>query len=154
MRVLIADHQCKQRVVIDKVLGGLGYFRICHAASFDELISLTNYKPSAYDRFDLLIFNAELVSSAGRDAVDFVVNNARLKHALIYGAHRRSNNLQPLVGHSEHQVRLVDTINYYALVDFFSLVDTRLKYKSKYKILAGFAGAQRSGINQLMSSSH
>ncbi|MBK5416211.1 hypothetical protein [Pseudomonas sp. TH31] len=121
MRVLVADHQCEQRIVIEKSLGILRYFRVCPVASFRELTMLTHYSPNLYDRFDLLIVNADLISAAGLNVVDFCVNNPRLRHVLIYGS--RSGGTKTLSDQPQHQVRRIDTISYEALVDFLWLID-------------------------------
>lgn len=123
MRILIADHRCEQRIVIEKSLGLLGYFRVCPVSSFRDLTVLTHYNPSLYERFDLLILNADLVSSAGINVVDFCVNNPRFKHVLIYGSPCEQGRTKMLSDPSLYQVQLVDTISYEALVDFFSLIN-------------------------------
>lgn len=69
-RVLVADCQWEQRTVIEKTLGMLGYFRVCPAASFNELAILMHYSSNVPDRFDLLILNADLVLMAGRSVWD------------------------------------------------------------------------------------
>ncbi|MBK5415449.1 hypothetical protein [Pseudomonas sp. TH31] len=121
MRVLVADHQCEQRIVIEKSLGILRYFRVCPVASFRELTMLTHYSPNLYDRFDLLIVNADLISAAGLNVVDFCVNNPRLRHVLIYGS--PPGGAKTLSDQPHHQVRRIDTISYEALVDFLWLID-------------------------------
>lgn len=130
MRILVADHQCEQRIVVEKSLGLLGYFRICPVASFRELTALTHYSPSLYERFDLLILNAELVSSAEINVLDFCVNNPRLRHVLVYGSSCGQGRTKALSDPSLHQVRLVDTISYETLADFFSLIDKNSSGKS------------------------
>lgn len=130
MRILVADHQCEQRIVVEKSLGLLGYFRVCPAVSFRELTAFTHYSPSLYERFDLLILNADLVSSAGINVLDFCVNNPRFRHVLIYGSSCGQGRTKMLSDPSPYQVRLVDTISYEALVDFFSLINKSFSGKS------------------------
>lgn len=139
MRVLVADYQCEQRIVIEKTLAVLGYFRVCPVTSFHELTVLTHYSPSLYERFDLLILNAELVSTAGLSVLDFCVNNPRLRHVLVYGSHGGPGSTQILSDQSQHQVRLVDTISYGALVDFLSLIDKRFDGRNEKSIAVGYA---------------
>jgi len=123
MRVLVADHHCNQRIGIEKSLRMSGCFRVCPVASFDELITLTHFSPNLYERFDLLIVNAELISRTRQGVLDFIVNNPRLRHALIYGMHCPSGESQTLTKQPHHQVRLVDTISHNVLVDFFTVID-------------------------------
>lgn len=123
MRLLITDQDCRRRVVIEKTLAALGYFRVCPTKSFHELTALTHYSPRLYDRFDLLIVNAELISAVGLDALDFCVNNSRLRHVLIYGAKAGLDTPKTLSERPNHQVRLIETICYDALVDFLKVID-------------------------------
>lgn len=123
MRVLIAEHQFEQRIVIERSLGLLGYFRICPVASFYDLIALSHYSPSIYDRFDLLIVNAKLVSTEGLNVLAFFVNNPRFKHVLIYDTNREQGGGTKILSDQPYQqVRLVNTFSYEALVDFISLI--------------------------------
>ena len=129
MRILIADHDCNRRVVIEKTLAILGYFRVCPTKSFHELTALTHYSPSLYDRFDLLIINAELISEAGLDALNFCVDNSRLRHVLIYNSKAASDTPKTLSELPHHQVRIVKTISYDALVGFLKFIDKKHNLK-------------------------
>jgi hypothetical protein len=129
MRVLVADPQCERSIIIEKILSTFGYFRVCPVASFRELTVLTHYSPSLYDRFDLLILNAELVSSAGLNALDFCLNNPRLRHVIIHGSPCEQGDSKTLSDQAHHQVRRVDTISYDALADFLSLIDKNFNGK-------------------------
>lgn len=123
MRLLIADHDSTRRASVEKTLAILGYFRVCPTRSFDELTALTHFSPGLYDRFDLLIINAELISAVGLDTLDFCVNNSRLRHVLIYDSTAAPDTPKTLSKRSNHQVRLIETISYDALVDFLKLID-------------------------------
>ena len=107
-----------------KTLAILGYFRVCPTKSFHELTALTHYSPDLYDRFDLLIINADLISAVGLDALDFCVNNSRLRHVLIYDSKAAPVTPKTLFERPNHRVRRIKTISYDALVDFLKLTDT------------------------------
>lgn len=127
MRLLIADQDSRRRVSVEKTLAILGYFRVCPTKSFDELTALTHFSPGLYDRFDLLIINADLISAAGLDTLDFCVNNSRLRHVLIYDSTAAPDTPKTLSKRPNHQVRLIETISYDALVDFLKLIDKNHK---------------------------
>lgn len=129
MRLLIAEPDCRRRVAVEKTLAILGYFRVCPTKTFHELTALTHYSPDLYDRFDLLIINAELISDAGLDALDFCVDNSRLRHVLIYNSKAASDAPKTLSELPHHQVRLVETISYDELVDFLKLIDKKHNVK-------------------------
>lgn len=129
MRVLVADSQFEQRVVVEKSLSLLGYFRVCPVATFRELIMLSHYSPNTYDRFDLLIVNAQLVAEAGLSATEFLVNNSRFRHILIYDGGCAQRQSKSLSNKPNHQVRLVNSFSFETLLDFVSLIDQDLRQR-------------------------
>ncbi|WP_445177503.1 hypothetical protein [Pseudomonas sp. McL0111] len=135
MRVLVADQQCAQRIVIEKSLSLLGYFRVCPVSSFEELTLLSHYSPNLYERFDLLIVNAELISAAGINAADFCLNNSRFRHVLIYDSSRERRGIKTLSTVPHHQVRVVDAMGFEVLTDFLALIDKNFK-RDKLKPLS------------------
>ncbi|TFF40481.1 histidine kinase [Pseudomonas sp. RIT623] len=83
MRILIADEHPEQRLQLEKMLNGLGYYRIAPVDSFDDLQRLVH---SALQPFNLLIGNIELASHAGVDLARFCRVSSQIQHALLYHA--------------------------------------------------------------------
>jgi hypothetical protein len=83
LRILIADEHPEQRLQLEKLLNGLGYFRIAPVHSFDELQRLVL---SALQPFNLLLGNIELASHAGVDLARFCQGCGQIQHALLYHA--------------------------------------------------------------------
>lgn len=82
LRILIADNQHTQRVLIEKCLNALGQYRVAPVASFEELEQLT-HSPAL--EFDLLIINCQLARNEGVDAAGFCLRSTSVRNALVYG---------------------------------------------------------------------
>jgi len=123
MRVLVAVQRCEQRIILEKALSLMGYFRVCPVSTFEELTRLSHFSPNLYDRFDVLIVNADVVSAAGLDAADFCLNCSRFKHVLIQDSVHAGKRPSTLSAKANHHVRMVNAIDYEALESFLSLVD-------------------------------
>jgi len=81
LRILIADEHPLQRLQLERLLNGLGYYRIAPVDSFDELQRLVH---SALQPFHLLLGNIELASHAGVDLARFCRVSSQIQHALLY----------------------------------------------------------------------
>lgn len=82
LRILIADKQHTQCLLIEKCLNLLGQFRIASVCTFQELDQVTQ---SPALMFDLVVVNAALTHEAGIDAGVFCQRKASVRNALIYG---------------------------------------------------------------------
>lgn len=82
IRILIAEEQHAQRLLIERSLNLLGQFRIGPVSSFAELSQLTQ---STALMFDLVIVNNTLTREKGIDAAVFCLRNTCIRNALIYG---------------------------------------------------------------------
>lgn len=123
LRILIADaHPC-QRLQLERLLNGLGYYRIAPVDSFEELQRLVL---SALQPFHLLLGNIELASHAGVDLARFCRVSTQIQHALLY----HSTQLQvPLVPQTERQavsLSLPQVPDNEALEAFMAIIDTPL----------------------------
>lgn len=123
LRILIADaHPC-QRLQLERLLNGLGYYRIAPVDSFEELQRLVL---SALQPFHLLLGNIELASHVGVDLVRFCRVSTQIQHALLY----HSNQLQvPLVPQTERQavsMSLPQVPDNEALEAFMAIIDSPL----------------------------
>jgi len=123
LRILIADaHPC-QRLQLERLLNGLGYYRIAPVDSFEELQRLVL---SALQPFHLLLGNIELASRAGVDLVRFCRVSTQIQHALLY----HSTQLQvPSVPQTERQavsLSLPQVPDNEALEAFMAIIDTPL----------------------------
>ncbi|APO83473.1 MULTISPECIES: histidine kinase [Pseudomonas] len=123
LRILIADaHPC-QRLQLERLLNGLGYYRIAPVDSFEELQRLVL---SALQPFHLLLGNIELASHVGVDLARFCRVSTQIQHALLY----HSTQLQvPLVPQTERQavsLSLPQVPDNEALEAFMAIIDTPL----------------------------
>ncbi|MDZ3993020.1 hypothetical protein PspTeo4_22232 [Pseudomonas sp. Teo4] len=81
MRILIADEHPSQRLQLERLLNGLGYYRIAPVQTFEELQRLVQ---CALQPFNLLVGNIELGSHCGVDLERFCRVSAQIQHALLY----------------------------------------------------------------------
>ncbi|MFJ4430213.1 histidine kinase [Pseudomonas sp. NPDC089395] len=120
LRILIADEHPCQRLQLEKLLNGLGYYRIAPVESFDELQRLVH---CALEPFNLLLGNYELGSHAGVDLARFCRVSAQIQHALLY----HSQHLKvPAVPQAERQavnVSLPQVPDNDALLSFMAIID-------------------------------
>jgi|PersoiStandDraft_1058852.scaffolds.fasta_scaffold129150_1 CheY-like chemotaxis protein len=123
MRILIVDQHSMRRSQIEKNLNTLGHYRVATADSFPDMLALTHYSPDRFERFDLLIINASLISAEGIDALDFCLNNPRLRHALVYEPDRKQYSSQTFSVRPRQQVRLIRSVDFSELVDFLLLIE-------------------------------
>ncbi|WP_349976307.1 histidine kinase [Pseudomonas sp. WHRI 8519] len=120
LRILIADEHPSQRLQLERLLNGLGYYRIAPVGSFDELQRLVQ---CALEPFNLLLGNFELASHAGVDLARFCRVSTQIQHALLY--HSRHLKV-PSVPPSERQavsVSLPQVPDNEALESFMALID-------------------------------
>ncbi|NIF18306.1 histidine kinase [Pantoea sp. Cy-639] len=120
MRILIADEYPDQRLQLEKLLNGLGYYRIAPVESFGDLQRLVH---SALQPFNLLLGNIELASRVGVDLARFCRVSPQVQHALLY--HSRQLKI-PSVPQGERQavsVSLPRAPDAEALESFMAIID-------------------------------
>lgn len=81
LRILLADAHPMQLMQLEKMLNGMGYYRIAPVQSFDDLRHLVQ---NALLPFNLLIGNIDLASHVGVDLERFCRVNVQIQHALLY----------------------------------------------------------------------
>ncbi|CAM3359397.1 hypothetical protein [Pseudomonas fluorescens] len=81
LRILIADEHHSQLLHIEKLLNGLGYFRVAPVRTFDELVQLTS---TPNELFNLVIVNKALALPYGVDIAEFCRTQTQIQHALFY----------------------------------------------------------------------
>ncbi|CAM3600076.1 histidine kinase [Pseudomonas wadenswilerensis] len=81
LRILIADEHPNQLLQLERMLNGMGYYRIAPVESFEDLQRLVQ---SALQPFNLLLGNIDLASHAGVDLERFCRVNPQIQHALLY----------------------------------------------------------------------
>ncbi|GLH52130.1 hypothetical protein RS3R6_03110 [Pseudomonas atacamensis] len=131
LRILVADKRFEQRVIVEKCLGLMGYYKVCPAGCFEEMITLTHINSPLVDRFDLLIVNANLVVSAGVDVFDFCFHNSRVKNVLVYEAALEAGTSTTYKKKFNWKLRLIPGVGAEALEDFLSLIDSNFRQKKK-----------------------
>ena len=115
LRILIADEHPCQRLQLEKLLNGLGYYRLAPVDSFEEL-----------QPFHLLLGNIELASHVGVDLARFCRVSTQIQHALLY----HSSQLKvPAVPQTERQsvsLSLPQVPDNEALESFMAIIDAPL----------------------------
>ncbi|HHJ1296791.1 response regulator [Pseudomonas sp. P1B16] len=123
LRILIADEHPCQRLQLEKLLNGLGYYRIAPVDSFEELQRLVQ---CALQPFHLLLGNIELASHVGVDLARFCRVSTQIQHALLY----HSSQLKvPAVPQTERQsvsLSLPQAPDNEALESFMAIIDAPL----------------------------
>ncbi|WP_260961950.1 response regulator [Pseudomonas citri] len=82
LRILIADPDHAHRIVLERLLNQLGYFRIVPVSHVHELLKLVEY---GSEPFDLVLINAGLANGA-LDLQDFAAYSPQVCHGLVYNA--------------------------------------------------------------------
>lgn len=126
MRTLVADQDFQQRRFVEKALTALGYFRTTSASCFNELVTLTHYSPSLYERFDLLVVSASIFKDRDFDYLDFCFDNSRLKNVLIYDANKSTGELEILSDSEGEQVWLVQGVTLDVVAELATAIEPRL----------------------------
>lgn len=80
LRILIADPQHFQRMMIERSFNRLGYYRIAPVQSLIELLTLVD---SECATFDVVLVNAGLGAGA-LDLAGYFLDNPQVRHSLIY----------------------------------------------------------------------
>lgn len=80
LRILIADPQHFQRMMIERSFNRLGYYRVAPVQSLVELLTLVD---SECTTFDVVLANAELGAGA-LDLAGYFLDNSQVRHSLIY----------------------------------------------------------------------
>ncbi|MEE1886350.1 histidine kinase [Pseudomonas carassii] len=120
MRILIADEHPGQRLQLEKMLNGLGYYRIAPVESFDDLQRLVH---SALEPFNLLVGNIELASHAGVDLARFCRVSSQIQHALLYHSpHLKVPAVPPSDRHAV-SISLPHAPDSEALESFMAIID-------------------------------
>jgi CheY-like chemotaxis protein len=123
LRILIADaHPC-QRLQLERLLNGLGYYRIAPVDSFEELQRLVQ---CALQPFHLLLGNIELASHAGVDLVRFCRVSAQIQHALLYHSSQLKVPAVPQAERHAVSLSLPQVPDNEALESFMAIIDAPL----------------------------
>lgn len=80
-RIMIFESDALQRLSIEKMLNGLGYYAVTGMSSATEVFSVLNY---ASEVFDLIIVNGTLAADADLDFNLICRHHPFIRHALIY----------------------------------------------------------------------
>lgn len=121
LRILIADaHPC-QRLQLERLLNGLGYYRIAPVDSFEELQRLVL---CALQPFHLLLGNIELASHAGVDLERFCRVSTQIQHALLYHSTQVKVPSVPQAERQAVSLSLPQVPDNEALEAFMAIIDT------------------------------
>ncbi|MBF8730908.1 MULTISPECIES: histidine kinase [Pseudomonas] len=123
MRILIADEHPCQRLQLEKMLNGLGYYRIAPVESFEDLQRLVQ---SALQPFNLLIGNIELASHAGVDLARFCRVSTQIQHALLYHSQHLKVPAVPQAQRQAVNISLPRVPDDEALQSFMAIIDLPL----------------------------
>ncbi|NIE78200.1 histidine kinase [Pantoea sp. Tr-811] len=120
LRILIADEHPYQRLQLEKLLNGLGYYRIAPVNCFEELQRLVQ---SALQPFDLLLGNIELASHAGVDLARFCRVSTQIQHALLYHSQHLKVPVVPPTEREAVSLSLPQAPDSEALESFMAIID-------------------------------
>ncbi|MGE7991986.1 histidine kinase [Pseudomonas sp. NPDC089554] len=121
LRILIADEHPYQRLQLEKMLNGLGYYRIAPVESFDDLQRLVQ---CALQPFHLLVGNIELGSHAGVDLARFCRVSTQIQHALLYHSHHLKVPSVPQTERQAVSISLPNAPDSEALESFMAIIDS------------------------------
>ena len=120
LRILIADaHPC-QRLQLERLLNGMGYYRIAPVEHFEELQRLVQ---CALQPFHLLLGNIELASHAGVDLARFCRVSTQIQHALLYHSTQMKVPAVPQAERQAINLSLPQVPDNEALLSFMSIID-------------------------------
>ncbi|AGN79854.1 histidine kinase [Pseudomonas sp. GD03651] len=123
LRILIADaHPC-QRLQLERLLNGLGYYRIAPVESFEELQRLVH---CALQPFHLLLGNIELANHAGVDLERFCRVSTQIQHALLYHSSQLRVPSVPATERQAVSLSLPHVPDNEALESFMAIIDAPL----------------------------
>lgn len=120
LRILLADAHPSQLLQLEKMLNGMGYYRIAPVQSFDDLRHLVQ---NALLPFNLLIGNIDLASHAGVDLERFCRVNVQIQHALLYESQHLKIPAVPVAQRQSVSVSLPKVPDDETLNAFMSLID-------------------------------
>lgn len=123
LRILIADEHPCQRLQLERLLNGLGYYRIAPVESFEELQRLVH---CALQPFNLLVGNIELASHAGVDLARFCRVSTQIQHALLYHSQQLKVPAVPRAERQAVSISLSQVPDNEALESFMAIIDTPL----------------------------
>lgn len=123
MRILIADEHPSQLLQLEKLLNGMGYYRIAPVESFDDLQHLVQ---NALQPFSLLIGNIDLASHVGVDLERFCRVNAQIQHALLYESQHLKVPAIPAGQRQAVSISLPKVPDNEALQSFMAIIDAPL----------------------------
>jgi len=120
LRILIADEHPMQLLQLEKMLNGMGYFRIAPVESFEDLQRLVL---SALQPFNLLVGNIDLASHAGVDLERFCRVNQQIQHALLYQSQHLKVPAIPNAQREAVKVSLPKVPDNETMQSFMSIID-------------------------------
>nr|WP_314477641.1 histidine kinase [uncultured Pseudomonas sp.] len=120
LRILIADPHPHQRLQLERMLNGLGYYRVAPVDSFEELQRLVL---CALQPFHLLLGNIELASHAGVDLARFCRVSTQIQHALLYHCAQLKVPVVPQAERQAVSLSLPQVPDDEALASFMSIID-------------------------------
>jgi CheY-like chemotaxis protein len=123
LRILIADAHPSQRLQLERLLNGIGYYRIAPVDSFDELQRLVQ---CALQPFHLLLGNIELASHAGVDLARFCRVSTQIQHALLYHSAQLKVPSVPQAERQAVSLSLPQVPDNQALESFMAIIDAPL----------------------------
>ncbi|MDD0974077.1 histidine kinase [Pseudomonas fontis] len=120
LRILIADEHPMQLLQMEKLLNGMGYYRVAPVHTFEDLQHLVQ---NALLPFDLLIGNTDLASHAGVDLERFCRVNTQVRHALLYESQHLKVPSVPAAQRQAVSISLPKVPDDEALHAFMAIID-------------------------------
>lgn len=82
LRIMIADPQHFQRLLLERNFNREGYYSIAPVASLGEMLTLLEYGDTT---FDLVLINASLAFNVRFNLLTFCLDHPLIRQAFIYG---------------------------------------------------------------------
>lgn len=121
LRILIADEHPMQLMQLEKMLNGMGYFRIAPVESFEDLQRLVQ---GALQPFNLLVGNIDLANHVGVDLERFCRVNAQIQHALLYQSQHLKVPAIPSSQRESVNVSLPKVPDNETMLTFMAIIDS------------------------------
>ncbi|HWD30610.1 MAG TPA: histidine kinase [Pseudomonas sp.] len=121
LRILIADEHPMQLMQLEKMLNGMGYFRIAPVESFEDLQRLVQ---GALQPFNLLVGNIDLANHVGVDLERFCRVNTQIQHALLYQSQHLKVPAIPSNQRDSVNVSLPKVPDNETMLTFMAIIDT------------------------------
>ncbi|MHC8395847.1 response regulator [Pseudomonas sp. LB3P93] len=131
LRILIADEQHFQRMIIERLFNQLDYYRVAPVEGLASMLTLIEY---GCEPFDLVVVNAALATGE-LDLLGYFLDNRQVRHVLIFDGQRAQLPLVQDYGHQKIQVSHAALPDLLCIQRLMTIIDT--SPQERYQRYAG-----------------